>query len=84
MFQKLRVKILILYNTLFQKKKVSNLMRLFIKTKELLPVKTIFVWVYIPQTRNGFNIFHSKVISQKQTVKILLTVTVILQSNISI
>ena len=58
MFQKLRVKILILYNTLFQKKKVSNLMRLFIKTNELLPVKTIFVWVYIPQTMNGFNIFH--------------------------
>ena len=58
MFQKLRVKILILYNTLFQKKKVSNLMRLLIKTKELLPVKTIFVWVYIPQTMNGFNIFH--------------------------
>ena len=50
MFQKLRVKILILYNTLLQKKKVSNLMRLFVKTKELLPVKTIFVWVYIPQT----------------------------------
>ena len=58
MFQKLRVKILILFNTLFQKKKVSNLMRLFIKTKELLPVKNIFVWVYIPQTMNGFNIFH--------------------------
>ena len=84
MFQKLRVKILILYNTLFQKKKVSNLMRLFIKTKGILPVKTIFVRVYIPQTMNGFNIFHSKVISQKLTVKILLTVTVILQSNISI
>ena len=33
-------------------------MRLFIKIKELLPVKTIFVWVYIPQTMNGFNIFH--------------------------
>ena len=49
MLQKLRVKILILYNTLLQ---------LFIKTKELLPVKTIFVWVYIPQTMNGFNIFH--------------------------
>ena len=58
MFQKLRVKILILYNTLLQKKKVSNLMRLLVKTKELLPVKTIFVWVYIPQTMNGFNIFH--------------------------
>ena len=59
-------------------------MRLFIKTKELLPVKTIFVWVYIPQTMNGFNIFHSKVILQKLTVKILLTVIVILQINISI
>ena len=32
-------------------------MQLFIKKKELLPVKTIFVWVYIPQT-NGFNILH--------------------------
>ena len=54
--QKLRVKIIILYNTLLQKK-VTNLMRLFIKIKKLLPVKTIFVWVYIPQTINGFNIF---------------------------
>ena len=33
-------------------------MRLFIKAKELLPVKTIFVWVYISQTMNGFKIFH--------------------------
>ena len=56
--QKLRVKIIILYNTFFQKKKVTNLMQLFIKIKELLPVKTIFVWVYIAQTMNDFNIFH--------------------------
>ena len=35
-------------------------MRLFIKTKELSPVKNIFVWVYIPQTMNGFNIFPLK------------------------
>ena len=35
--QKLRVKLQIQYNTLFQKK-VKNVMRLFIKTKELLPV----------------------------------------------
>ena len=35
--QKLRTKLQILYNTLFQKK-VKNLMRLFIKTIELLPV----------------------------------------------
>ena len=64
-------------------------MRLFIKIKELLPVKTIFVWVYIAQTMNGFNIFHQKLISQKLTAKIILTVNVlfyieILQSNISI
>ena len=39
--QKLGVNLEILYNTLFQKKKVKNLMRLFIKTKELSPVKTI-------------------------------------------
>ena len=59
--QKLRVKLQILYNTIsytFPKKRVKNLMRLFIKTKVLLPVKTIFVWVYIPQPKNGFNIFH--------------------------
>ena len=56
--QKLRVKLQILYNTLFEKKKIKSLMRLFIKTKELSPVKTTFVWVYILQTMNGFNIFH--------------------------
>ena len=55
--QKLRVKLQILNNTLFQKK-VKNLIPLFIKIKELLPVKNIFVWVFIPQTMNGFNIFH--------------------------
>ena len=63
--EKLRIKILfnsfVLINSCIQfvtfSKKRYKLMQLFIKTKELRPIKTIFLRLYIPQTSNGLIIF---------------------------